>query len=152
MDINDVFNTLRSLDGVKSAAQTVREKVLNIDFRQQDKFRDAEELKLTWRITKVPDEVLAFFSELFNVKETMLLKYYYNEDDEIDKTETYENDVLKSMKIGSLFQIMFYNLHNGNKRTPLDVMNVVEIYQQCKSRELITSFNRSGLCISYASM
>ena len=82
----------------------------------------------------------------------MLLKYYYNEDDEIDKTETYENDVLKSMKIGSLFQIMFYNLHNGNKRTPLDVMNVVEIYQQCKSRELITSFNRSGLCISYASM
>ena len=152
MDINDVINTLRSLDGVKSAAQTVREKVLNIDFRQQDKFRHAEELILTWRITKVPDEVLAFFSELFNVKETMLLKYYYNEDDEIDKTETYENDVLKSMKIGSLFQIIFYNLHNGNKRTPLDVMNVVEIYQQCKSRELITSFNRSGLCISYASM
>ena len=55
MDINDVINTLRSLDGVKSAAQTVREKVLNIDFRQQDKFRDAEELILTWRITKVPD-------------------------------------------------------------------------------------------------
>ena len=40
----------------------------------------------------------------------MLLKDYYNEDDEIGKTETYENDVLKSMKIGSLFQIMFYNL------------------------------------------
>ena len=61
MDINDVINTLRSLDGVKSAAQTIREKVLNIDFRQQDKFYDAEELKLTWRITKVPDEVIAFF-------------------------------------------------------------------------------------------
>ena len=56
------------------------------------------------------------------------------------------------MKIGSLFQIMFYNLHSGNKRTPLHVMNAVEIYERCKSRELITSFNRSGLCISYASM
>ena len=47
---------------------------------------------------------------------------------------------------------MFYNLHNGNKRTPLHVMNAVEIYERCESRELITSFNRSGLCIGYASM
>ena len=57
----------------------------------------------------------------------MLLKNYYNEDDEIDKTETGENNVLKSMKIRSLFHIMFYNLRNGNKRTPLDVINAVEI-------------------------
>ena len=31
-------------------------------------------------------------------------------------------------------------------------MNAVEIYEKCKSRELITSFNKSGLCISYGSM
>ena len=31
-------------------------------------------------------------------------------------------------------------------------MNAVEIYERCKSKELITSFNRSGLCISYKSM
>ena len=31
-------------------------------------------------------------------------------------------------------------------------MNAVEIYEKCKSRELITSFNKSGLCISYESM
>ena len=47
---------------------------------------------------------------------------------------------------------MFYNLHNGNKQTPLHVMNLVEIYERCKSREFITSFNGSGLCISYVSM
>ena len=45
----------------------------------------------------------------------MLLKDYYNEDDEIGKTETYENNVLKLMKIRPLFQIMFNNFHNGNK-------------------------------------
>ena len=56
------------------------------------------------------------------------------------------------MKIGSLFQIMFYNLHNGSKRTPLHIMNSVEIYERCKSKELITSFNRSGLCISSTNM
>ena len=58
----------------------------------------------------------------------MLLKYYRNEDDEIVKPEADENDVLKSIKIGSLFQIMFCNLHHGNKQTPLHVMNVLEIY------------------------
>ena len=31
-------------------------------------------------------------------------------------------------------------------------MNAVEKYERCKSREFITSFNRSGLCISYANM
>ena len=82
----------------------------------------------------------------------MCLKDYYREDDEIGKTETYQNDVLKSIKIGPLFQIMFYNFHNGNKKTPLHVVNLVEIYGQCKSREFITSLKGSGLCISYASM
>ena len=56
------------------------------------------------------------------------------------------------MKIGSLFQILYYNLHNGRKTTPFHLMNSVEIYEKCKSRELITSFNKSGLCVSYASM
>ena len=56
------------------------------------------------------------------------------------------------MKIGSLFHNTFYNLHNGNKWTTLHVMNAVEIYERCKSRKLITSFNRSGLCISYGNM
>lgn len=31
-------------------------------------------------------------------------------------------------------------------------MNAVETYERCKSRKLITSFNRSGLCISYDNM
>ena len=34
----------------------------------------------------------------------------------------------------------------------LHVMNVVETYERCKSKKLITSFNRSGLCITYANM
>ena len=41
----------------------------------------------------------------------------------LDNTETDKYDVLKSVKIGSLFQIMFDNLHNGNKRTLLKRTN-----------------------------
>ena len=125
---------------------------MNVDFGLQDKLCNSEELKLPLRRVKILREVMIFFSELFNIKKTMLLKDYYNEHDEIDKTETDENHVIKSMRIGSLFQIMFYNLHNGNKRTPLRVMNAVEINERSKSRELIISFNRKGLWISYASM
>ena len=36
-----------------------------------------------------------FFSELFNIKKAMLLKDYYNKDNEIEKTEEHGNDVLK---------------------------------------------------------
>ena len=95
LDITNVINTLRSLDSIESAAQTIRNKLLNVDFGAQDTFFNSEELKLAWRKTEIPDEVLAFFSEHFNIKKTMILKYYRNEDDEIDKPEADENDVLK---------------------------------------------------------
>ena len=62
LDTNDVINTLCSLDGIKSAAQTIRDKLLNVDFGLKDKFCDAEELKLAWKTTKISDEVLALLS------------------------------------------------------------------------------------------
>ena len=52
------------------------------------------------------------------------------------------------LKIKSLFQLIYYNIHNGKKKTPLHIMNSKAIYQKCKSRELLTSFNLLGLCTS----
>lgn len=44
----------------------------------------------------------------------------------------------------------FYdNIHSGRKLTPFHVVNSVQIYKRCHSKEFITSFNRRGLCISY---
>ena len=54
-----------------------------------------------------------------------------------------------TLKIKSLFQLIYYNIHNGKKKTPLHKMNSSGIYEKCKSRELLTSFNRLGLCTSY---
>ena len=48
-----------------------------------------------------------------------------------------------------LFQIMYHNLHQGRKRTPFHIMNSQSIYDACKSKSLITSFSRFGLCCSY---
>ena len=69
LDITNVINTLRSLDSIESAAQTIRSKLLNVDFGVQDTFFNSEELKLAWRKTKIPDEVLAFFFRTFQYKE-----------------------------------------------------------------------------------
>ena len=35
-------------------------------------------------------------------------------------------------QISSLFQIIYYTLHNGNKITTLHVLNACEIYEKCK--------------------
>ena len=53
------------------------------------------------------------------------------------------------LKIKSLFQLIYYSFHNGKKKTPLHIMNSSALYEKCKSRELLTSFNRLGLCTSY---
>ena len=51
----------------------------------------------------------------------------------------------------SLLHIMYYNIYHGRKKAPLNVMNIHAIDEICKSRDLITSFNRLGLCESYNS-
>ena len=47
---------------------------------------------------------------------------------------------------------MFYNIYSRYQRTLYHVMSSTEDYQKCKSRELITYFNKSGLCTGYNTM
>ena len=63
-----------------------------------------------------------------------------------------EKTLLRSIKVKSLVQIWYYNTHSGRKLTPYHVINSVQIYEKYCSKELLASFHRSGLCISYQSM
>ena len=128
----DIINTIRSLDTIKSGAKLTRTALKQVDFKLQDRFCDAEELKQSWLNTKIPDELLTFFSELFDIKKTKLIEEYHNE----TVSDDAKNDQFpgKYPKIGSLFQIMYYDLHNGYKKTPLHIMNACEIYEKCKSK------------------
>ena len=45
--------------------------------------------------------------------------------------------------------MMFYNVHNRRKKTPLHLMAAHNVCNKCKSRELITTLNRIGVCVSY---
>ena len=52
-------------------------------------------------------------------------------------------------KIKSVIQTIFYVLNQGKQKTPFHIMNANAIYEKCKSRELITSFNLVGISVSY---
>ena len=135
LDITDVINTLCSLDGVKSSAQTIRDELLNFDFGLQDDFCDAKDLKLAWKTTNIYDEVRTFhYKENYDCQRLLQWGWWKKKKKKIGKIEIDENDVLKLIKIGSLLQTMCYNLHNGNKQTRLHLMNAVEIYEWYNSR------------------
>ena len=56
------------MDNIKSAAKTIREALVKIDFGLQDKFCDAKELKHSLSTTRMPDELTSFFSALLNIE------------------------------------------------------------------------------------
>ena len=55
IQLDDVVNSLRRMNVVKSAAATIREALLNVDFKLKNRFCDAQELKESWKATKVSD-------------------------------------------------------------------------------------------------
>ena len=55
----------------------------------------------------------------------------------------------KRMKIIALYQILLYNVNNGEKKTPLHLLDAEMIHNTCRSKTSITSFNHYGLRVSY---
>ena len=161
IDVNHVVNSLRNLNVIKEAAITIRKSLLEVNFGLDDSFCDAQQLKQSWRETKIPSSLVTFFSALFNISSTKLMKSETSpeidndvldnpEDEDEDNTEI--SDSLLMTKAKSLFQILHYHVSGGRQKTPVHVMNAHAIYERCRSRELITSFNRQSTCISYKSM
>ena len=125
--IQDVIYKLRSLDEIKIAAEKLRKSLLSFDFELSDKFCDVGELKEAWENKSMPDEFLTFFAEIFNIKKTSLIPDTERDpefSDDSDKEDDDKNikqsqsEQLKILKIKSLFQIMYYNLHHGRQSTP----------------------------------
>ena len=47
-----------------------------------------------------------------------------------------------NLRMKAKFQILYYQAVHGSKNTPLHILNSHAIYEHCRSRELITAFNR----------
>lgn len=123
----------------------LRECFLRQDFDLNDKFCDASELESAYSNIVIPSEIGDFFSALFNVDFESSTCNNTNAECEDDT----EQDSSKMRKLLSVYQIIFYILHNGKKRTPLHMMNSESIFSVSRSKTLISSLNRFGLAISY---
>lgn len=157
----DMAETIRSIDPIKVCADRIRKALLEIDFDLEDRFCDSKDLEMAWKNVSIPDPLLSFFATLFgfdkaDYQDVSMQKGEGNEEDHDTAQKVGGNSGGKSglstskcMRIQALFQIMYYNLHYGKKRTPMHIMNSQVIHETCKSATLIKSFNRLGLCSSY---
>ena len=143
----------------------VRPGFSSMNFNINKKFCDAEELAEKWDNFNIPDEMIAVFSTLFNINAASLKQNFppqqyeddnndfneINENGDNDDTTTGSCKKKKKLtnKIKSVIQIIFYVLNQGKQKTPFHITNANAIYENCKSRELITSFNRVGISVTY---
>lgn len=134
-------------DILKQCGLLLRKCFLKEDFELNDKFCDANELEKAYRDIAIPDEVAEVFSTLFDFD----VKCNYNDPDNSQHKNLDDCDISdgKMRKILSVYQVMFYIVNNGRKRTPLHMLNSEAIYNACRSKTLISSLNRFGLATSY---
>ena len=106
----------------------------NYNFQLEDKYCDAHDLKCT--LSHFDNNRPQFWDTFFKslMSSSSMLP---------------ENTKKKS---DTLFQIIYYIFHNGQKKTPIHVCTAQVIHETCKSKTLITSLNHIGLCISYDSL
>ena len=74
IQLDDVVNSLRRMNVVKSAAAKVTQALLNVDFKLENRFCDAQEFKKSWKATKELDVLLTFFSVLLNQSRAKLIR------------------------------------------------------------------------------
>ena len=164
LSVQNIIEKVRSTNVIKEAASSLRNVIMKQSFHIDDKYCDADELSESWQKTLFPDEVMTFFSSFFNIKKSVLSRCLTTENfdpdietrdpdwAEVDEYLTSLNkrsEKLKSIKLMSLYQMMYFILHNGKKDTPLHIMTAHSIWEKCKSKELITTFNHLGVCRSY---
>ena len=101
--------------------------LLEYDFDLQDRFCDMKYLKTAWDSIKIPEPLFSFFSILYNfdIESFASSCKVVGVGDDAEKTSEAESDVSSSKfrQMLALFQIMFYNLHNGRSRTPFHILN-----------------------------
>ena len=64
----DVASKISNLNILKSAGESLRQSIKEVDFGLDDSFCDAPSLKRSWENTAIPDDWMTFYSALFNIR------------------------------------------------------------------------------------
>lgn len=169
VSVEEVLSMYYGVNSITECAKSLRATILKEDFDLQDKFCDSTDLKESWSNMKIPETFVSFFAALFDIshsKFSQSLEFYdmkegdeegveEEEDDNepdmsmADETEDKPIPRLRILKIKSLYQIMYYIVHAGKKKTPLHMMTAISVHAISKSASLVKMLNRTGLSISY---
>ena len=152
----ELADKIRSQNLMVESGKRLREALKKCDFDLHDKFCDSTELDGAWEHMDMPDDVLNFFAGVFSFSPKsygQASSEMLNQVEEDEESQTRKMDsalsVQRCREIQSIFQIFFYCLNNGRKRTPMHVMLGEIIHSTCRSSSVMTILNRFGLCISY---
>ena len=138
-----IVEKIRNSNPMNESAEIIRNILLEQADPLKDKFCDASDLADAWDNMKIPEPILEFLCVLFNADQ----KHFYSKV-ECNATES-KFSIRKRRKMMALYQIMFFDVNNGQKKTPLHVINAEMIHDTCRSKTLITGQNHFGLGISY---
>ena len=140
----EVVEQVRNSNPVRETAFSTRERLMKEPGPLEDRFCDANDLSDAWYNMKIPEPILEFLCVLFHVEH----KHFYNYDDEANPKITSE----KRRKIMVFFQILFYDVNNGEKKMPLQMLVAEMICDACRSKTVVTACNHWGLSISYSEL
>ena len=148
LGIEDVMRKLQSISTIKSTATESRISLNESNFNLKNKFCDAEEFKNSWNNARMPHKLIYIFSQnwfTFSATFSIFLSHIYmqlsskctciKDDDGPDFTKR------KVMKIKSLYQVFYYNLHDRkDKNTTPFICCPQCIRKVWKQKSLISSF------------
>ena len=93
-------------------------------------------------------ELIYLSSHFVNISQSYLCSYqvdHFNieDDDGLDFAKR------KVMKIKSLYQVSYYNLHVENKNRLLHLFIAPSVYKRYKCRQVLISLNKVGVSVGY---
>ena len=143
-----VIQKLQSIYVITLAVMEIPKSLNKFTFNLKNKFCDAKNLKNSWNNAYMPHKLIYFSSYFFNIPQSYLCSYQvdpYNmkNDDELDFAKR------KVMKIKSLYQILYYNLHREKKKRPLHLFTAHNVYKRHKSRQVLIVLNKVGVFVGY---
>ena len=152
----EMADVIHSNNAIIQCTAKIRQALLHFDFDLQIKFCDTLDLKESWNDMKILDDILTFLCSLVNCNLNDLAKQrqsicddFSDEDDDDDDNSGGESNtnnesyaqVSKWREIKSLFQILYFTVHNGKRRSPLPLLCAEGVHATCKSKTLITELN-----------
>ena len=159
---------IRTVDPIKECASMIREALDDYDFGLDDKFCDAQDLKTSLSNMPIPEPILNFFGHLFNFNPESYANAansvmadnssdFISDDLNDEGAKNTSSDSKLSVQhcrmIQSLFQIIFYINHHGQKRTPMHIMNAESAHALGRGGKIMTlTLNHEGLAISYSEL